>query len=54
MDTDIPTVQHEGRVEEDAKIDGDVLPVSHSNGEVDKVYINDVLPERNSSEENMT
>ena len=58
MDTDTPSVQHESSMEEDTKIDGDVLLASHSNGEVDKEPSkndeNDRLPESNSSEENMT
>ena len=58
MDTDTPSVQHESSMEEDTKIDGDVLPESHSNGEVVKEASkndeNDRLPESNSSEENMT
>ena len=29
-------MQHESSMEEDTKIDRDVLPASHSNGEVDK------------------
>nr|POE75211.1 intron-binding protein aquarius [Quercus suber] len=45
-------------MEEDTRIDGDVLPSSHSNGEVDKEASkndeNDRQPESNSSEENMT
>ena len=51
-------MQHESSTEEDTKIDTDVLPASHSNGEVDKEASkndeNDGLPESNSSEENMT
>ena len=58
MDTDTPSVQHESSMEEDTKIDADVLPASHSNGEMDKEGSrndeNDRLPESNSSEENMT
>ena len=58
MDTDTPSVQHENSMEEDTNIDVDVLPVSHSNGEVDKEASrndeNDRLPETNSSDENMT
>nr|POE78242.1 intron-binding protein aquarius [Quercus suber] len=58
MDTDTPSVQHESSMEEDTRIDGDVLPSSHSNGEVDKEASkndeNDRQPESNSSEENMT
>ena len=58
MDIDTPSVQHESSMEEDTKIDGDVLPESHSNGEVVKEASkndeNDRLPESNSSEENMT
>ncbi|KAK7856868.1 rna helicase aquarius [Quercus suber] len=58
MDTDTPSVQHESSMEEGTKIDVDVLPASHSNGEVDKEASrndeNDRLPESNSSEENMT
>nr|POF00442.1 intron-binding protein aquarius [Quercus suber] len=57
MDTDTPSVQHESSMEEDTRIDGDVLPASHSNGEVDKEASkngeNDRQPESNSSEENM-
>ena len=58
MDTDTPSVQHESSMEEDTKIDGDVLPESHSNGEVVKEASkndeNDRQPESsNSSEENM-
>ena len=56
MDTDTP-VQHESSMEEDSKIDADVLPASHSNGEVDKEASrndeNERLLESNSSEENM-
>ena len=59
MDTDTPSVRHESSMEEDTKIDGDVLSASHSNGEVDKEASkndeNDRQPESsNSSEENMT
>ena len=58
MDTDTTSVQHESNKEEDTKIDADVLPASHSNGEVDKEASrndeNDSLPESNLSEENMT
>ena len=32
MDTDTPSVQHESSMEEDTKIDVDVLPASHSMG----------------------
>ena len=57
MDTDRPSVQHESSMEEDTKIDEDIMPASHSNGEVDKEAsrndANDKLPESNSSEENM-
>ena len=56
MDTDTPSVQHESSMEENTKIDVDVLPTSHSNGEVDKEGSrndeNDRLPKSNSSEEN--
>ena len=56
--TDRTSVQHESSTEEDTKIDTDVLPASHSNGEVGKEASrndeNDRLPESNSSEENMT
>ena len=58
MDIDTPSVQHESSMEEDTKIDADVLPASHSNGKVDKEGSrndeNDRLPKSNSSEENMT
>ena len=58
IDTDTPSVQHGSSMEEDTKIDANVLPASHSNGEVDKEGSrndeNDRLPESNSSEENTT
>lgn len=57
MDTDRPSVQHESNMEEDTKIDEDIMSASHSNWEVDNEAsrndANDKLPESNSCEENM-